>query len=447
MAELFERAGYAVVPFDQAADVYVVNTCTVTMRSDYRSRQMLRRAFRRGRGALVVATGCYAEREPEALAGLPEVDIVVGNSAKGRILDVVSGHRAACAEQLPEHGADESYTDEPSLCNAGNGRPGSRRTRIVTGAAGASFEPLDISRFRDHTRAFIKIQDGCDRRCSYCAVPDARGRARSRPFDDVLAQARRLARNGYREVVLTGVHIGSYGSDLGGCGLHDLLPALARIDGLERIRLGSIEPNELGSDLASAIASIDRVCNHLHVPLESGSDRILARMRRDYTGAQYAEAVRRVVDEDPLCGLGADVMVGFPGETDEDFAKTVELIELLPFTYLHVFSYSPRKNTEAAGMEGQVPHTEKKRRSRTLRALATRKSLAFRSSLIGTRLELLVEHGGRSSADGVLSGISSNYVRVDFEGGSFLANRFVQTEVLGADEAGTWGTVTAGTAR
>jgi threonylcarbamoyladenosine tRNA methylthiotransferase MtaB len=421
MAELFEESGYTVVPFGETADVYVVNTCTVTMRSDYRSRQMLRRAARRNPDALVVAAGCYAQRAPQTLGGMPEVGLVVGNTAKPRVASLVAE------------------------------RTGGTERVVVDPHERTGFQALDIGRFRGYTRAFVKIQDGCDRRCTYCAVPAARGPARSRPFDEVVEQARRLSANGYREIVLTGVHIGAYGTDAGpgetgGRHLPELLAALAEIEDVVRIRLGSVEPTELTPELAWIVLSEDKICNHLHIPLESGSDRVLAAMARTYTGSEYADAVRRVTDSDPLCGLGADVMVGFPGETDEDFAETVALVEELPFTYLHVFAFSPREGTPAATMEGRVPSAEKKRRSRFLRDLSRSRSLAFRSGLVGERLEILVEEGS-DRGGGRLSGLAGNYVRVEVEGNEELRNRFATVMIDGADVERTWGTIDDSTVR
>ena len=420
VAERLEERGFVVVPFDGPADVYVVNTCTVTGRSDYRSRQMLRRAARKGGGALVVATGCYAQREPEALAAMPEVNLVVGNSSKRDLAGLV----------------------EERLCSDACG---SGETRIEVRPLGDEiFEAFDIKQFRGYTRAFIKIQDGCDNRCTYCAVPDARGPARSRRFDDVLEQASLLATNGYREMVLTGVHIGAF-TDPDGHRLPELLRALAGTDGLVRLRLGSVEPTELTPKLAATILQTDKVCNHLHVPLESGSDTVLQRMGRRYTRAEYAEAVRRVTDADPLCGLGTDIMVAFPGETDEDFADTVSLIESLPYTYLHVFAYSPRSGTPAAEMDGQVPAEESKRRSLYLRELGSGLSLRFRRGLVGKSLEVLIEE--RVRTDGSLAGLTSNYVRIGTEGDPSLQNKFVGVTVRGADKTSTWGDIDPGSAR
>lgn len=410
LADLFESAGYDVVPFDCEADVYVVNTCTVTGRSEYRSRQMIRRAARRNPRASVVATGCYAQREPAQLARMPEVSLVVGQTAKQELV--------ALLDRMPPRAEDGTAHS------------------VVYPHADAAFQALDVGRFRGHTRAFVKIQDGCDRGCAYCAVPAARGPCRSRAPDDVIAQAERLVRSGHREIVLTGVHIGAY-SDGGSFGLPELIDRLSGLEDLDRIRLGSIEPGELTRGLSEAVVTNGKLANHLHVPLQSGSDRVLESMRRGYTRDEYARAVRAVTERDRSCGLGADVMVGFPGESDEDFADTVSLLAELPFTYLHVFSFSPRRGTPAASMDGLVPPAEKKRRSRELRELGREKSLAFRRGLAGATVEVLVEEtDGRR---GIVSGLAGNYVRVEFEGAVSLYNRLVQVRVDGADEGRTWG--------
>ena len=419
LAELLESGGCRVVPFDSPADAYVVNTCTVTGRSDYRCRQMLRRAARRSPGALIAAVGCYAQRDADALAAMPEVSLVVGNSDKPRTAELLL--------DALKHGWDPTQPD------------------IAVGPIAAdAFHGLDIERFRGYTRAFLKIQDGCDSRCTYCAVPDARGPSRSRPYDDVLTQARRLADAGYRELVLTGVHIGAYATD-DGVRLAGLLEGLTAVGGVEHVRLGSIEPLQLTEELADVIVGNPAVCRHLHVPLQSGSDRVLARMRRGYTAAEYAASIERVAGRVERLGLGADVMVGFPGETEADFAATCDLIERLPFTYLHVFAFSPRKGTSAAEMPDQLDGIEKKRRSGLLRETGQERSLAFRSALVGETVEVLVLD--RAVDDGHLSGLASEYVNTTFDGPASLANHFVSVRVTGVDGPTTHATLIPGSER
>ncbi len=419
LAELLESRGCRIVPFDSPADAYVVNTCTVTGRSDYRCRQMLRRAARRSPEALIAAVGCYAQRDADALAAMPEVAIVVGNNDKPRIVRLLL--------DALERGWD----------------PQDPKT-VVGPIEADDFHALDIERFRGYTRAFLKIQDGCDSRCAYCAVPDARGPSRSRPYNDVLTQARRLADAGYRELVLTGVHIGAYATDAG-VRLAGLLDGLTEVSGIERVRLGSIEPLQLTEELADVIVGNPAVCRHLHVPLQSGSDRVLARMRRGYTAAEYAAAIERVAGRVERLGLGADVMVGFPGETESDFADTAALIERLPFTYLHVFAFSPRKGTEAADMPDGVDGVEKKRRSEQLREAGHEKSLAFRGSLTGEELEVLVLDRGVD--DGHLSGLASEYVSTTFDGPASLGNRFVSVRITRVDGPTTHATMIPGSER
>ncbi|MCK4512684.1 tRNA (N(6)-L-threonylcarbamoyladenosine(37)-C(2))-methylthiotransferase MtaB [bacterium] len=434
IAELLENDGFDIVPFSETADVYVVNTCTVTMRSDYRSRQMLRRASRINPSAVLIATGCYAQREPERLAEMPEVDLVVGNSDKAAIPQLAAEHLALKAQQGETELSQRPISPE---------RAHPSRT-VVRPLTVDHFEPLDIVRFRGHTRAFLKIQEGCDRRCSYCAVPDARGPSRSRPLAEVLTQTRTLAENGYREVVLTGVHIGAYDSD--GVRLSHLLRKLVTVDGLDRIRLGSIEPLELTTELADTIVELDTVCDHLHVPLQSGSDDILAAMRRGHSASEYEEIVRRVTDRLPHAGLGADVMVGFPGETEADFSATIDLIERLPFTYLHVFAYSPRSGTPAAEITESLSGVRKKERSRTLKELSAQKSLAFRTALVGSEIEILVEKGDQSTGN-LLTGLSDSYVRVELTGPESLKNHFVRVLVESVDGGRTRGTMIRDSAR
>ncbi|MBN2564239.1 MAG: tRNA (N(6)-L-threonylcarbamoyladenosine(37)-C(2))-methylthiotransferase MtaB [Candidatus Eisenbacteria bacterium] len=444
IAERLEEIGLSVVPFSSRADVYVVNTCTVTARSDYKSRQMIRRAARKNPDALVIATGCYAEREPASLTAMPEVDLVVGNTSKPRLPELVMKRLAGRPWSDPEDVRADAARDSRNDSTVPERRNGKtlpeRRSEGVGRDHGFSF--FDITGFRGYTRAFVKIQDGCDRRCAYCAVPDARGPARSRPFEEVMKQAAVLGSRGYREIVLTGVHIGAYSDDQAR-GLADLVEALIELDSVDRVRLGSVEPTELTPGLAEAIVRSPKVCNHLHVPLESGSDAVLARMRRGYTREQYREAITRVTERDPLCGLGTDVMVGFPGETEEDFADTVSLIESLPFTYLHVFSFSPRRGTVAAGLGGQVPAEEARMRSGLLIDLGKRRSLEFRRGLVGETLEVLIEDRPGRAEDRV-SGLASNYVRVETEGDSSLGNRLARIRIRGADSSSTWGSIEPG---
>ena len=380
--------GHVVVPFREAADVYVVNTCTVTARTDYQSRQLIRQAHRRNPEAAIIVTGCYAQVAPEALAGLPGVVLVAGTAEK-RAIPAILGHFS----------------------------PSNKAIRVSDLRRCPVFGNPAVSRFAGHTRAFLKIQDGCDAFCSYCIVPYARGKSRSLPVDDVLAGAARLSGSGHREVVLTGIHLGVYGLDL--TPPTDLLSVVKRIEetaGLSRLRLSSIEPREVTEGLIEHMRHSKTLCRHLHIPLQSGCDRILGLMGRDY-GASFFEAlVSRVLSVLPEAAVGVDVMAGFPGETDEEFAQTLGFLERLPAAYLHVFPYSERPGTPAAGMPGKVPETVKSQRGKALRALDEKKRRLFAERLIGKTVTVLVEDR-RDGATGLLKGFSGNYVPVLVSGG------------------------------
>ncbi len=350
-----EEMNWTYRPFDEGADCYIINSCTVTGKSDSRCRNAVRRARRMKPGARIIVTGCYAETQPEALEVMDEVDLVLGNDEKERIPSIVEG-----------------VEGEPS----GVERP--------------SFGPID--EFLDHSRAFIKIQEGCNAGCAYCIIPRARGSSRSTPPDDVLEQVGRLARNGYREIVLTGIHIGRYGLDLEGgmdlAGLIELL--LERTEGI-RLRLSSIEINEVTDRLMDLVASSGRVAPHLHIPLQSGDDDVLSRMKRPYDTKIFADRIDRIVRANGDTALGTDVIVGFPGETDEMFRNTYRFVKEMPFTYLHVFSYSRRPGTEADLMPDQIDPETRRRRSRRLIRLGNRKRTAFSKGRIGTEELALVQ--------------------------------------------------------
>jgi threonylcarbamoyladenosine tRNA methylthiotransferase MtaB len=402
MREAAELEGYVCRPDREGRfDICVVNTCTVTSKSDYRSRQAVRRAVRANPGARVVVTGCYAQRFPEELAAIRGVDAVIGNKEKHDIARYLANSKT--------------------------------RTPLVQTAPAETFRglPADLRlhRFGDFTRAFVKIQDGCDNRCSYCAVPHARGRSRSKGSDEVLAELEILADEGFREIVLTGVHLGSYGRDLEQpTSLVELLEKTARVAGLERVRLSSIEPTDFSPALIEAVSDPAlRVCPHFHVPLQSGDDGILRRMGRPYTSARYADTVRNLALAAGTCSIGADVMVGFPGEDERAFENTRRLVADLPLTYLHVFAFSRRRGTPAASLENAVEASVKKTRSRTLREMGASKSAAFRASLEGKVLEVLIL--ARKAGDLTL-GLSGNYVKTYLEGRQ-TRGRIVPVKVTG----------------
>lgn len=371
--ELLVR-GNTVVPFEAEADVYIINTCSVTGKSDIQSRQVIRSAVRRGNGAKVVVTGCYAEMRPEEIKKMPGVNLVIGNRDKTLIAD---------------HIMPKASVYEPENLHA------SKRV---------------FNTLHTRTRGFLKIQDGCDNRCSYCIVPLSRGGSRSAASEDVLREFKCLVDRGCAEVVLTGVHIGTYGSDLGhGISLTELLKMFIMTRGRTRIRLSSIEPNEITREMITYLGQ--GLCRHLHIPLQSGDDVILASMKRNYTSRYYEDLLVQIAKEVPGVALGADIIVGYPGEGETEFQNTLRLVERSPLTHLHIFSYSPRPGTPAAEMSDQVPEQIKKERSISLRTLGMKKNLLFRKAQQGSELNVIVEN--KLDRDtGLLTGLTDNYIRV-----------------------------------
>ena len=379
----------------QQAELVILNTCTVTTAADEDVRHAVHRIRRRNPTARILITGCYAQRAPEEAAGLPGVTWVVGNSHKARIAELISGEDAA-------------------LCQG----------RIHVGDVNAwqSFMAVEAA-FADRTRPNLKIQDGCSFHCSFCVIPSVRGRSRSAPADWVIEQVRRLSER-YREVVLSGVNLGRWGRDLSGrLRLADLLRRLLAETGVERLRLSSVEPMDLSDELLKLMASSARIARHIHAPLQSGSDSVLRRMRRWYRARHYADRILKARAWLPDAAIGADVMVGFPGETECEFEDTLHLVESLPLTYLHVFTYSPRPGTPAAAMPDQTPLPVRKRRSRLLRELAARKHLEFRRRMVGRKLSVLT-----LSQPGLA--FSDNYLKVELAEPREV-NRIVEVEVGG----------------
>ena len=371
-----QSKGNSIVPFDAEADVYIINTCSVTAKSDYQCRQVIRSTVRRGKGARVVVTGCYAETRPGELKNMPGVDLVIGNRDKATIPDQIMKETAASVHEVTSCGS----------------------------------VPIPIKTVPGRTRGFLKIQDGCDNRCSYCIVPLARGSSRSVGFSSVVDEFEGLVRTDCPEVVLTGIHIGAYGSDLRPkTGLTELISALISKRDRTRIRLSSIEPTEITPEIISFLGPA--LCRHLHIPLQSGDDAILAAMKRNYSSGFYREVLENISQQVPGVALGADVMVGFPGEGEKEFQNTLDLVERSPLTHLHVFSYSPRPGTPAAELKQQVPEQVKKARSEALRDLGNRKNFDFRNKSMGTEVKVVVE-GKRDMNSRLLTGITDNYIRV-----------------------------------
>jgi threonylcarbamoyladenosine tRNA methylthiotransferase MtaB len=399
---LLEGRGFRVVEPGADAQVYVINTCTVTGRADFSDRQLIRRIARENPEAYLVVTGCYAQTDPDAAAAIAGVDLVVGNQEKYHLPDLLG-----------------SLTKRP------------RPEVAVADIGGAREVPIaPFARVAGRSRAFVKIQDGCQHRCAFCIVPAARGGSRSQEPKVVLDQVRALAEAGYPDVTLTGVDIGHYGWDLyPRTSLAALVRSLAGVAGLRWLRLSSVLPSYFTDDLVDAVATLPVVAPHLHLPLQSGSDRVLRLMRRPYHTGMYRALVDRLAAAMPGLGLGADVIVGHPGETDEDFEATLALVDSLPFSYLHVFTYSDRKGTEAARRPGHVPAAVIRERSQRLRRLGREKSHAFRSALVGSAREVLVLEA-RDHQTGLRSGLTSNYVEVLFPGPDGLGRHMATVEIV-----------------
>jgi threonylcarbamoyladenosine tRNA methylthiotransferase MtaB len=414
MRALVEHAGFRAVDEGEPAQFYVVNTCTVTSRADFSDRQAIRRITRANPDALVVVTGCLAQTDPAALARMPGVDLVLGNAEKYR---------------LPELLGSLARRDRPVV-------------QVGPIADARQLLSAPLSRMDGRSRAFVKIQDGCQHRCAFCIVPAARGRSRSQEPKVLVEQVETLVQAGYGEITLTGVDIGHYGSDLfPRTSLAALVARLAEVGGLHWLRLSSVLPAYFTPELIEAVTTIPVVARHLHLPLQSGSDRVLRLMRRPYNARMYRALAERLADAVPDLGLGADVIVGHPGEQDVDFEETIAFVADLPLSYLHVFGYSDRRGTEAARMQDRVAASTIRERSARLRALGMEKSAAFRRRQLGRAVEVLVLEGRK--VDGAWTGLTSNYVEVRFAGPEGLGRRFATVRLTEADRRGTRGVLVA----
>jgi threonylcarbamoyladenosine tRNA methylthiotransferase MtaB len=418
---VFHQHQYDVVDFDQPAEYYVINTCAVTGQAESDARQLIRSATKKNPAARVIVTGCYAQRDAQALAAMPEVALVVGNGEKTQLFRLFED-----TIRTPAEGG--------KICTSHilKNQPAEQ---FSFGAFG------DTAAVSPFTRATIKVQDGCNDFCSFCIIPHLRGKSASRPVAAILEHARALAAAGYKEIDLTGVHTGAYGEDLDPPStLLAMLEQLVRVEGVERIRLNSIEPATVSDELLDFIAASPKICKHLHICLQSGDDEILRRMRRHYDVAAYERLISKVIARMPECGLGSDMLVGFPGETEAHFEQTYRVVERLPFSYLHVFSYSARPGTPAAKYPDQVHPAAKKARSQRLRQLGGAKKQAFAARLLGRELAILLE-GKRDKTRQLLSGLTENYVRVYVDAPEAFVNRLVPVRlaaVAGDEVLGEW---------
>lgn len=404
MQHLLEEAGYEIVPFTQKADVYVINTCSVTNMADRKSRQMLHKAKKNNPDSIVVATGCYVQTSEKEVLNDLSVDIVIGNDRKHDLVRL-----------LEEYSLD-SVNDTVDDINDGK----------------HDFEELFIDQTKEHTRAFIKVQDGCNQFCSYCIIPYARGRVRSRRFENVIAEVERLAANGFKEVVLTGIHLSSYGVDFEeATGLLELIQAVNAVKGIERIRLGSLEPKIVTEHFASELSKLDKICPHFHLSLQSGCDATLKRMNRKYTTKEYERGCELLRKYFVHPAITTDVIVGFPGETEEEFEQTEAYLEHIHFYEMHIFKYSKRKGTRAAVMPDQIDEQIKAARSEKLIALGHDMSKEFRKFYIGKNEEVLFEEKAVIGDKEYFVGYTKEYVKVAKKTDENLENQIVSGCISG----------------
>ncbi len=391
MATLLEEEGYSIVGAREPADVYVINTCTVTAKSDRQSRQAVKKSLAINDKALVVFTGCYAQMNPEDSLNLPGMDLVLGNADKLEIAAAIKNWRARNGD-------------------------GSARLHMTDITRKREFRTIPVSEFHGKTKAFIKVQTGCDEKCSFCTVVHARGKSISESRQNIVHNVRHAVDSGFKEITLTGINLGTYGRDKSEPEtFSSLVEEILKLEGAFRVRLSSINPMEIDDRLIDLMAENEKLCPHLHIPLQSGDDHILKRMRRNYDTRQYEDVVQRAAEKVPNLGLGADIIVGFPGETDAMFESTRAMVEKLPYSYLHVFTYSSRPKTEAERFHNDVPDKIKKERNRVLTELGKKKSVQFRKQFIGRTLNLLVETQ-RDKTTGQLKGHSENYIPVHIHG-------------------------------
>lgn len=391
MLQALREKGYEIVPFEEKADIYIVNTCTVTNIADRKSRQMLHKAKKTNPEGIVVAVGCYVQSDTQAVQADKSVDLIIGNNRKKDLISIL-----------------ENYFD------------GVEQESVIDINHTLEYEEMKLTATQEHTRAYIKIQDGCNQFCTYCMIPYARGRVRSRQQADILEEIKGLAAAGYKEFVLTGIHISSYGADA----LLELLHAIDEIPGVERIRLGSLEPRIVTEDFTRNLAGIKYLCPHFHLSLQSGCESVLKRMNRHYTPKEYLEGVARLrsVFEHPA--ITTDVIVGFPGETDEEFLQTVQFVKEADFYEMHIFKYSKRKGTKAAVMPNQVPESEKTKRSTILQELEAQMSRKFREYYIGKNTQVLFEECKEIKGIAYFIGHTKEYVKVAVECGSADGRNF-----------------------
>lgn len=404
MQELLRKQGFEIVPFQEKADVYIINTCTVTNMADRKSRQMLHRARKQNPNAIIVACGCYVQSREGDVDGC--ADIVIGNNRKKELIEILAEY-----ERAPVRKTDAR-----------------ERRQLLDINHTKEYEELRLERTAEHTRAYVKVQDGCNQFCSYCIIPYVRGRVRSRSRKDVAEEVERLSSNGYKEIVLTGIHLSSYGIDTGDS-LQELICAIHENPGIRRIRLGSLEPRIVTEEFVRTLAGLSKICPHFHLSLQSGCDATLRRMNRRYTSGEYYEKCELLRKCFRHPALTTDVIVGFPGETEEEYARSKDFIEKVGFYETHVFKYSKREGTRAAVMENQVPESVKAKRSNELIELGRRKQAEYEETLMGTVQEVLIEEEILHEGERYQTGFTREYVKIGQKMTENRVNQIVNVEI------------------
>ena len=435
IGQKLEEKGYKIVPFDEKADIYVINTCTVTNMADRKSRQMLHQAKKRNPEAIVVAVGCYVQTGMEQVLQDAGIDLAVGNNKKKDLVEILEAY----------------LEDREGACNFDKTM---NDTSVIDINATFDYEEMQLTHTAEHTRAYIKVQDGCNQFCSYCIIPYARGRVRSRHLDSIRQEITGLAKAGYKEIVLTGIHISSYGIDFedeawakgqcvdkpqvnerkdysGASKLLDLIERIHDIEGIERIRIGSLEPRIVTAESAKRLAALPKLCPHFHLSLQSGCDETLKRMNRRYDTAQFKASVQALRDAFGNPAITTDVIVGFPAETEEEFAQTVNYLEEISLYEMHIFKYSMRKGTRAAAMKEQVLEAVKTRRSAVLLEMEARKSLEYRSQFVDSVVKVLFEENKEMNGRTYMIGHTREYVKVAVETGQNLTNQILEVQIKG----------------
>ncbi len=404
MQELLRKQGFEIVPFQEKADVYIINTCTVTNMADRKSRQMLHRARKQNPNAIIVACGCYVQSREGDVDGC--ADIVIGNNRKKELIEILAEY-----ERAPVRETDAR-----------------ERRQLLDINHTKEYEELRLERTAEHTRAYVKVQDGCNQFCSYCIIPYVRGRVRSRSRKDVAEEVERLSSNGYKEIVLTGIHLSSYGIDTGDS-LQELICAIHENPGIRRIRLGSLEPRIVTEEFVRTLAGLSKICPHFHLSLQSGCDATLRRMNRRYTSGEYYEKCELLRKYFRHPALTTDVIVGFPGESEEEYARSKDFIEKVGFYETHVFKYSKREGTRAAVMENQVPESVKAKRSNELIELGRRKQAEYEETLMGTVQEVLIEEEILHEGERYQTGFTREYVKIGQKMTENRVNQIVNVEI------------------